>query len=452
MTTYTYQTIDPPGSTYTIAESINSNGQIVGFYQDSNHVQHGFLDSNGVYTTIDPPDSVETVAVGINSGGQIIGYYWTASGPQLGFLDSKGTYTTIDPPGSATVTPESINKTGQVVGVYRDRNGVDHGFSYSHGAYTTLNYPGALDTYALSINDAGQIVGSYQYVDSNGIGQLTGFLYSHGTYTTISPPTGMTTTPVLFYGRNAAPPFNGPLTISETTPGDVNTASFFDASNNPVTQGGSGFLGGIVKFGYTEIGESTSLSTDYFFLDGKFLGNTSDYTVNQVITDLKNAYTNDIVNGGNNTAQLAIDDAAIEAGRLGVPVSTINESFFDSAGHLVQKSGSFYTYLTSINKSGTIVGHYQTSSSGPEQGFEYSHGTYTPIEFPGAIGTVPLGINDKGQITGYYEIGSSKGITADYSFAHSDGEYTTINPPGSTSPIAFSINIRTGRRILFEQY
>jgi hypothetical protein len=58
--------------------------------------------------------------------------------------------------------------------------------------------------------------------------------------------------------------------------------------------------------------------------------------VNQVIVDLTNAYTNDIVNGGNNTAQLAADDAAIEAGRLGVPVSTINEPFFDASGHLVQ--------------------------------------------------------------------------------------------------------------------
>ena len=86
----------------------------------------------------------------------------------------------------------------------------------------------------------------------------------------------MTTTPVLFYGINAAPPFNGPLTISETTPGDVNTASFFDASGNPVNQGI--VLGNFVKFGFAEIGESTPLSTDYFFLDGKFLGNTSDTT------------------------------------------------------------------------------------------------------------------------------------------------------------------------------
>jgi len=157
----------------------------------------------------------------------------------------------------------------------------------------------------------------------------------------------MTTTPVLFYGINALPPFNGPLTISETTPGDVNTASFFDASNNPVNQGIQ--LGSVVMFGYAEIGEPFGI-TDYFFLDGKFLGNVLDPTVNQVIADLQNAYTKDIVNGGNNTAQLAIDDAAIEAGRLGVPVSTINEPFFDSAGHLVQNpptvtvsSGETYT-------------------------------------------------------------------------------------------------------------
>ena len=79
----------------------------------------------------------------------------------------------------------------------------------------------------------------------------------------------------------------------------MNAASFFDASNDPINQGFS--LGDIVEFGYAEIGESSTLQlgTDYFFLDGKFLGNTSDSTVSQVLTDLQNAYTNDIVNGGN---------------------------------------------------------------------------------------------------------------------------------------------------------
>src|SRR5215813_5269867 len=98
MTTYTYETIDPPGSIYTAAEGINSKGQIVGFYQDSNRIEHGFLYDHGVYTTIDPPGSGETVANGINSKGQIFGFYEIGgSGPIVGFLYDQGTYKTIDP-------------------------------------------------------------------------------------------------------------------------------------------------------------------------------------------------------------------------------------------------------------------------------------------------------------------------------------------------------------------
>src|SRR6516162_6242779 len=134
MTTYTYQTIDPPGSTYTIANSINSSGQIVG--SDSSG---GFLDNNGIYTILIGSAS------DINSSGQIVGTDGTA-----GFLYSGGTYTTIVPPGINHVNgPLYINKTGQIVGNYLDGNGVYHGFLYSHGTYTTLNYPGAADTYAL---------------------------------------------------------------------------------------------------------------------------------------------------------------------------------------------------------------------------------------------------------------------------------------------------------------
>jgi probable HAF family extracellular repeat protein len=68
-----YQTIDPPGSTYTIAQSINDNGQIVGFYLDSNRTEHGFLYNKGIYTTIYPPGSVGTIATDVNSLGQIVG-------------------------------------------------------------------------------------------------------------------------------------------------------------------------------------------------------------------------------------------------------------------------------------------------------------------------------------------------------------------------------------------
>jgi probable HAF family extracellular repeat protein len=75
MTTYRYKTIDPTGSIYSVSESINSQGQIVGFYQDSNGQEHGFLDSHGIYTTIDPPGSTQAIARAINAEGQIVGTY-----------------------------------------------------------------------------------------------------------------------------------------------------------------------------------------------------------------------------------------------------------------------------------------------------------------------------------------------------------------------------------------
>jgi len=75
------------------------------------------------------------------------------------------------------------------------------------------------------------------------------------------------------------------------------------------------------------------------------------------------------------------------------------------------------------------------ASSGHQQGFEYSHGAYTILNFPGAVNTVPLSINDKGQVTGYYET-----TTSMYGFTYSQGQYTTINPPGSLGTLDWSIN------------
>ena len=102
--------MDPPGSTYTSASSINAAGQIVGFHQDSNGVEHGFLDSGGTYTTIDPQAAWETIADSINAKGQIVGNLLEGGTGGKGFLYSNGTYTTIDPPGSnQRLDPLSIN-------------------------------------------------------------------------------------------------------------------------------------------------------------------------------------------------------------------------------------------------------------------------------------------------------------------------------------------------------
>src|SRR6516225_8913297 len=58
--------------------------------------------------------------------------------------------------------------------------------------------------------------------------------------------------------------------------------------------------------------------------------------------------------------------------------------------------------------------------------------TFTTIDVPGARETFPNGINDAGQIVGYYY---GHGFLLDV-----DGSYTTIDVPGAHGTYAFGIN------------
>jgi probable HAF family extracellular repeat protein len=80
MTTYTFTTIDVPGSLQTVAEAINTSGQVAGYYDDSSGHEHGFLYSGGHYTTIDVHGN-RTYANAINDPGQIVGDYVIYVGP-----------------------------------------------------------------------------------------------------------------------------------------------------------------------------------------------------------------------------------------------------------------------------------------------------------------------------------------------------------------------------------
>lgn len=182
--TYSFTTLDVPGSTFTHALGVNNAGQIVGEEGNGGHV-YGFLFSGGSYTIVDPPGDVNGVTGGgINDLGQIVGAY--ANGiTNVGFLYSGGVYTSLFYPTAVFSTfAADINDVGQVVGVYGDSNALAHGFLYSGGVYTSFDDPLATGgTWGYGINNAGQIVGNY--IDAIG---SHGFLYSGGTYLTIDDP------------------------------------------------------------------------------------------------------------------------------------------------------------------------------------------------------------------------------------------------------------------------
>jgi hypothetical protein len=76
---------------------------------------------------VDPSASTSTIANGINSSGQIAGSYQTG-GVDYGFVLSGGVYTTLDFPGSTYTDADGINIAGQMVRFYRDSSDVEHGF------------------------------------------------------------------------------------------------------------------------------------------------------------------------------------------------------------------------------------------------------------------------------------------------------------------------------------
>ena len=178
---YTYTTINVPGSTFTSAYGINNSGQIVGAYTDSTGAGHGFLDTDGTFTTL------PFVPTGINNVGQMVGLSSTGL-----ILDTNGVITDI----ALTALPNfggfpyggekivKINDLGQIVGNYYDQYFGNRGFIYSNGIFTLIRAANPfLNEEGISahgINNAGQILVTIEYT-----GGTYTYLYQDEQYTPI---------------------------------------------------------------------------------------------------------------------------------------------------------------------------------------------------------------------------------------------------------------------------
>ncbi|MFL5237477.1 MAG: hypothetical protein ACJ8EL_07715, partial [Rhizomicrobium sp.] len=108
---------------------INADGTIAGYFGDGNFVNHGFLRAaDGTLTTFDVPGAVSTVANSINDNGEIAGYYNDNAGTHGFLLNAHGKYRTFDVSGSSGTFPNNVNNKGQIVGWYITGEGDYHGF------------------------------------------------------------------------------------------------------------------------------------------------------------------------------------------------------------------------------------------------------------------------------------------------------------------------------------
>jgi probable HAF family extracellular repeat protein len=119
--------------------------------------------------------------------------------------------------------------------------------------------------------------------------------------------------------------------------------------------------------------------------------------------------------------------------------------YLDTAGSFTSISvpgSAFGTFAYGINDSGQIVGNYG-DSTGRNHGFLYNAGSFTTLNYPGAVDTNAYGINDSGQIVGEYDDGNAPvhGFLYD-----TDGSFTTIDvpaPPSIPTPTGSTTAVRS---------
>ena len=184
------------GAFSTEVTSMNTRGDIVGFYTDAVFVNHGFLLRDGSFSTIDFPNAVSNFASGINDRGEIVGFYGKADGSFHGYLFDGNAFTTIDDPNAPVFngpnnTPItktdifSISDHGVMAGSSHDDSGFRQSFLLSHGEFHYVAVPGSpAGTKIAHVNNAGDAIGFF--ADNNG--SLHGFLLRQGEFTTVDPP------------------------------------------------------------------------------------------------------------------------------------------------------------------------------------------------------------------------------------------------------------------------
>lgn len=133
--------IDFPGASATTALGINARGDIVGRYDDTAGVTHGFLFHQGAFSTIDFPHASFTAPKAINARGDIVGRVIDAAGNEHGFLLRDGHFKKVDYPGASATTARGINNAGDITGRHFDAAGNESGFILQDGTFHNVRVP-----------------------------------------------------------------------------------------------------------------------------------------------------------------------------------------------------------------------------------------------------------------------------------------------------------------------
>ncbi|MBB6247818.1 hypothetical protein [Rhodanobacter sp. A1T4] len=102
----------------------------------------------------------------------------------------------------------------------------------------------------------------------------------------------------------------------------------------------------------------------------------------------------------------------------------------------INVAGARDTYPLGINDNGEIVGYWDGNSVQRHGFYRSMSAQLSTIDVPGALSTVTLEINNRGQIAGNYE--DASGLI--HGFVDTQGKFVNVDVPGAAGTVATAIN------------
>jgi probable HAF family extracellular repeat protein len=96
--------------------------------------------------------------------------------------------------------------------------------------------------------------------------------------------------------------------------------------------------------------------------------------------------------------------------------------------------GASFTTALGLNDQGDVVGYYRNGRN--VHGFKWKNGQFWVMNYPGSRGTVSSKINDGGDVVGYFF--DSNGLP--HGFVYRNGQWSRIDFPNSMDTVALGIN------------
>jgi hypothetical protein len=317
-----------------------------------------------------------TVGVGINDFGVIGGITRDANDVRHGFLrHPNGTFTIFNHPSAGSGPLQGtrvggLNALGAVAGTYRDANDFDHPYIRdANGAFTTISFPNLLGGNGWAINVWGMVVGNFLNLtdDQSVLLHYHAFVRDPNGALTLFDPPGSTVTEI-------------PSAASINDAGAI-TGDYWSCSADLSSCSVHGFLR--TPSGKFAVIDVPGAGPDGYSGQGTFPQGINDLgEVSGVYAD-----TNSVYHGFVRTAS---------GGITTFDVPTICTTTAPPADCAFEG-----TFPGGVNLAGSIVGTYYGEDGVPHGFSRAANGSITTFDVPrkGYL-TVPLSLNDFGQITG----------------------------------------------------